>query len=62
MISPFLSPSPDSTDNIAFFSTSKLQISIVGPTKYNNITVWWYVLEFFSVKMSGIFIHYLLLI
>ena len=24
-------PSPDSTDNVAFFSTSKLQISIVGP-------------------------------
>ena len=36
---PFFSPSPDSTDSVAFFSTSKLQISIVGPTKYNNITV-----------------------
>ena len=52
-------PSPDSTDSVAFFSISKLQISIVGPTKYNNITVQWYVLEYFNIKASGIFIHYL---
>ena len=54
MTSSFLSPSPDSTDNVAYFS-------IVGPTKYINITVRWYVSEYFGIKASGIFIYPLLL-
>src|SRR6266705_2579090 len=52
-------PYPGNTDNMAFSSTSRLQISIVGPTKYNNLTVRWRVLEYFGIKAPSIFICHL---
>ena len=33
---------------MVFSSTSGLQISIVGPTKYDNLTVRWRVSEYFA--------------
>jgi len=40
-------------DNIAFSGISKLEISIVGSTKYNNLTMWWYVLSTLVLKRLG---------
>ena len=52
-------PYPGSTDNVAFSSTSGLQISMVGPTKYDNPTVRWRVSEYFGTKAPGMFICHL---
>jgi len=56
-----LRPLSGSTDNVAFFSTSWLQISMVGPTKYDNLTVRWCVSEYFGIKAPGMFICHLAL-